>query len=249
METHHHTHTPRKKWTHYFWEFLMLFLAVFCGFLAENQREHYIEKQRAKEFAKTLVEDLKADTLNLNYTIHLYDSLSRNIDTFRQLLRAKNVNEIPGGKIYYYGDGALSGYRMPFNTTTIEQLKSSGSLRYFSESLRNLVSKYDMRTEAFNLRQNNEPLFSIETMNYANKIFDKDIMEQLYNIQSPDLLRQFISVDFELLNNDPKLLKEYANNCFGRQNNWRSRITGSLIPLKQLATELMIALKEKYNFQ
>ena len=30
MEVHAHTHTPRKKWTHYFWEFLMLFLAVFC---------------------------------------------------------------------------------------------------------------------------------------------------------------------------------------------------------------------------
>ena len=29
MEVHHHTHTPRKKWTHYFWEFLMLFLAVY----------------------------------------------------------------------------------------------------------------------------------------------------------------------------------------------------------------------------
>ena len=46
MEVHHHSspapggsHTPRKKWTHYFWEFLMLFLAVFCGFLAEYQLE------------------------------------------------------------------------------------------------------------------------------------------------------------------------------------------------------------------
>jgi hypothetical protein len=28
MEVHAHTHTERKKWTHYFWEFLMLFLAV-----------------------------------------------------------------------------------------------------------------------------------------------------------------------------------------------------------------------------
>ena len=30
MEVHAHSHTARKKWTHYFWEFLMLFLAVFC---------------------------------------------------------------------------------------------------------------------------------------------------------------------------------------------------------------------------
>jgi hypothetical protein len=30
MEVHAHAHTARKKWTHYLWEFLMLFLAVFC---------------------------------------------------------------------------------------------------------------------------------------------------------------------------------------------------------------------------
>ena len=48
MEVHHHTHlasgkthTARKKWTHYFWEFLMLFLAVFCGFLAELQLQDW----------------------------------------------------------------------------------------------------------------------------------------------------------------------------------------------------------------
>ncbi|MBC7873641.1 MAG: hypothetical protein H7Y01_06585 [Ferruginibacter sp.] len=28
MEVHAHTHTARKKWTHYFWEFIMLFLVV-----------------------------------------------------------------------------------------------------------------------------------------------------------------------------------------------------------------------------
>ncbi len=54
MEVHHHPHTSRKKWTHYFWEFLMLFLAVFCGFLAEYQLEHKIEKDREKQFMKII---------------------------------------------------------------------------------------------------------------------------------------------------------------------------------------------------
>jgi hypothetical protein len=36
MEVHAHTHTARKKWTHYFWEFIMLFLAVSCGQLWYN---------------------------------------------------------------------------------------------------------------------------------------------------------------------------------------------------------------------
>ena len=55
-------HTARKKWTHYFWEFLMLFLAVFCGFLAENQLEHKIENNREKQYMGQLIEDLKIDT-------------------------------------------------------------------------------------------------------------------------------------------------------------------------------------------
>ena len=66
MEVHAHSHTPRKKWTHYFWEFLMLFLAVFCGFLSENQREHYVEAQREKEYAKSLLSDMKEDTTEIS---------------------------------------------------------------------------------------------------------------------------------------------------------------------------------------
>ena len=62
LEVHHHAHTPRKKWTHYFWEFLMLFLAVFCGFLAEYQLEHKIEKDREKIYMQNMLDDLKADT-------------------------------------------------------------------------------------------------------------------------------------------------------------------------------------------
>ena len=57
MEVHHHSHTAdpglhpgRKKWTHYFREFLMLFLAVFCGFFAEYHLEHKIEKERARQY-------------------------------------------------------------------------------------------------------------------------------------------------------------------------------------------------------
>ena len=65
MEVHAHTHTARKKWTHYFWEFLMLFLAVFCGFLAENKREHMIEHQREKKLMAEIVEDLKKDSTYL----------------------------------------------------------------------------------------------------------------------------------------------------------------------------------------
>lgn len=56
MEIHKHPHhvTHKKKWGEYILEFLMLFLAVFLGFIAENIREHYVENERTKEYAQSL---------------------------------------------------------------------------------------------------------------------------------------------------------------------------------------------------
>ena len=60
MEVHTHSHTERKKWTHYLWEFLMLFLAVFCGFLAENFREHQFEHKRTVRYAMQFINEIAA---------------------------------------------------------------------------------------------------------------------------------------------------------------------------------------------
>src|SRR6266498_2833707 len=74
MEVHKHPHhvTHKKKWGEYLLEFLMLFLAVFLGFLAENFREHQVEKERGRQYIQSLYEDLKADTLRLGLLIN-YD--------------------------------------------------------------------------------------------------------------------------------------------------------------------------------
>lgn len=50
----------------------MLFLAVFAGFLAENEREHLIEHKREKKLVEEMVEDLKKDTVYLNLCVNRY---------------------------------------------------------------------------------------------------------------------------------------------------------------------------------
>ena len=86
MEVHAHSHTPRKKWTHYFWEFLMLFLSVFCGFLAENEREHYVERTRAKEYAGLLYQDLKNDSVYFNEVLTNQVSMLQHADSLLAIL-------------------------------------------------------------------------------------------------------------------------------------------------------------------
>ncbi len=67
MEVHKHPHhvTHKKKWGEYLLEFLMIFFAVFCGFLAENYREHQVEKERGKQYIESFYEDLKTDTARI----------------------------------------------------------------------------------------------------------------------------------------------------------------------------------------
>ena len=82
MDVHSHTHTARKKWAHYFWEFLMLFLAVIAGFYAENIREHRVEARRGKAYLQSFTADLKADTANYAALLNLYDKKSAGLRDF-----------------------------------------------------------------------------------------------------------------------------------------------------------------------
>ena len=64
MEVHHHSHHP-KKWKEYVTEFLMLFLAVSMGFVAENLREKHVENERAEELIHALIIDVKENQKQL----------------------------------------------------------------------------------------------------------------------------------------------------------------------------------------
>lgn len=47
MEVHHHPHIERKRFKEYFFEFLMIFLAVTLGFIAENKSPQDASRQKA----------------------------------------------------------------------------------------------------------------------------------------------------------------------------------------------------------
>jgi hypothetical protein len=147
MEVHHHNHAGdhrgRKKWTHYFWEFLMLFLAVFCGFLAENQREHFVEANRAKEYAKGLLSDMRLDTSELRRGINVTQVTISAIDSIvSSSTKLTNKNTVPA-TFYYYSKFISYSFRIDWSRSTIDQLIQSGNLRYFrNKDLVSLINSY-----------------------------------------------------------------------------------------------------------
>ena len=133
MEVHHHSHTARKKWTHYFWEFFMLFLAVTLGFFVENQREHYLEHKRAKQYAILLKLDLINDTIRLNEFILNKDNLA---NAYAQVIK---FYETPIDKITLKDFNNIKNIAVDMSVfesqnPTYIQLQHSGNLRYFTNT-------------------------------------------------------------------------------------------------------------------
>jgi hypothetical protein len=98
--SHHHGGHQTKKWKEYITEFLMLFTAVTLGFFAENQREHYIEHLREKQYMQSLYEDLKKDTIELNSLKRVYTKQMKIIDTTINLFKIGEWNDVNLNKIY-----------------------------------------------------------------------------------------------------------------------------------------------------
>lgn len=143
MEVHHHPEVEKKGIKEYLLEGLMIFLAVFMGFIAENIREDYTEHQKAKAFAVTMVSDLREDTAQLRDYIGYYNFARVNVDTLMKLLSSGDVKNIPSGKLYLYGLwGGAQHFFIP-NDATYAQMKSTGALQFFESKVAREAAEYD----------------------------------------------------------------------------------------------------------
>jgi len=128
MEVHHHSHTSGKKWTNYLWEFVMLFLAVFCGFLAEYQLEHKIEKERAEKYLQSMLLDVRTNIKNLDSLLAQDQIIIDNHDSLVNWLLQDSAMIDRGA--FAKKMGAVWVRNFLVRKETYEQMRSSGSLRY-----------------------------------------------------------------------------------------------------------------------
>ena len=80
----------------------MLFLAVFCGFLAEYKLEQTIERHREKEYMQLMIEDLKKDTANINKMVAGNRIIISGLDSLLDLLSAPQAADDYHRKLFTY---------------------------------------------------------------------------------------------------------------------------------------------------
>jgi hypothetical protein len=165
MEVHKHPHhvTHKKKWGEYLLEFFMLFLAVFLGFLAENFREHQVEKERAKQYIISFCEDLKKDTVRINQLIKYDDekiaALSGMYSCYDTVLKNVEATGCMGQLIKH----SRSNKGFVLTERTIRQLANAGGYRLLNKEDADSIIAYenaykgylDFQTTVFQNAQDN----------------------------------------------------------------------------------------------
>ena len=247
MEVHAHSHTPRKKWTHYFWEFLMLFLAVFCGFLAEYTLEHKIEKDREKQFISSLVDDIKADITQLNSVIQKRDEKILRLDSLILLINLPNFSNY-GSDIYFNAihTARLADIKFTANDGTLLQLKNSGGLRLIrNRAVVDSIAHYDVSVRNLEELGEQEMLIAHEYRTIAKKVFNSLVFNRMLddnNIshrlgENPPLLA-FSKQDLAELNFDVYSIKLIVK---GMRRDSKK--------LLQQAMNLLATINEKYHLE
>ena len=248
MEVHTHTHTPRRKWTHYFWEFLMLFLAVFCGFLAEYQLEHKIERDRGKIYALNLYNELKIDTARLNEIASRVDSISKKLDTLCLYMSEKPPG-ITNGMLYYYASFTTNVEYFTSNNATIEQLKGSGNLRLLKNNVAHKISEFDKKLREL---QNEYSLSKSEFENMEIlyfKIFDVYLTQKFFPRASYHLKDSVFKLNPPLISTSQALIKEFVGWAKFESGIYQMQISIYLNPIKDVAVELLALLKKEYRLK
>ncbi|HQV85895.1 MAG: hypothetical protein IPQ25_16495 [Chitinophagaceae bacterium] len=246
MEVHHHSHTARKKWTHYFWEFLMLFLAVFCGFLAENQREHMIEHQREKKFIRSLISDLSADTNRLGTIIKLRNERAVMLDSFMVLLNKPDAEKF-SRTIYYFNSYATRGVAFRFTAAdgTMQQLKNGGNLRLIRKaSVSDSIIAYDVVNRGYVWGGQDEEEIMDTYRNIAENVFDGRILNAMRdennNVSMPDYDPPFRKTADAVFRLNYRI---HMLSIYNKTLRYQAR------SLKENAVKLIIQLKKEYKLK
>ena len=253
MEVHHHAHTARKKWTHYFWEFLMLFLAVSLGFYAENTRESILHKKEVKTQLNSMLSDLQSDIILLGSVTDRNSHSAQMADSLIELLHSDITNTT---EIYFAARTVTAnvGYYYT-NSKSFDQLKTAGLLRYIkNKELLDSIGTYYvsfqwLANQIDLLRLKLDEIHKGNTLLFDSYVFQQ-MMINIKIIASGSLGGQRTNISKPLVK--PSLLSADARDINTVSLNYHYYSTTmkfyirNAIALKNRATELIKMIRKEY---
>ena len=243
MEVHHHAHDPaaphhKKNWKSYFWEFLMLFLAVFCGFLAEYQLEHKIERDRGKQYTYSFYEDLLTDSTHFNDLITRFQKKLTVLQDMAPCYDSLLSDHPPKNCLTAIMRSAFDFPDLVNTDRTLQQLKNAGGLRLLKKADADSILLYDNILRSYK---------SAETSGFQE--VQSDIRNTFYSLVNFESWKgkALNSTVFTIYGNNKELLNRYFNQL-RMYTEWIRVRMKQLQNLKKRNVELIAYFKAKYQY-
>jgi len=221
----------------------MLFLAVFCGFLAENEREHFVEHKQEKQYMKLMLEDIKTDTAELQKCLADVGSSLINIDSALLFLTSNITDKTVAGS-YRFSSGALKRIPVVFTDRTLTQLKNSGRMRIVrSQKVMDALTHYWNHIEVIRISLDRHAHY---------RSMGRDLEIRIFSLAKNYLNdHKFMTDPHEpvyISTHQPELITEYANSyAYCGVVLGKARI--QLMQQYTLATELITLMEEEYHLK
>ena len=184
----------------YFIEFLMIFLGITLGFFVENVREDYKIKKSMIQNYKALIDDLRADSLNINlYKIQgtksyadlvklhtlIYDFHSEKItwDTLKnKMLR---IERLPSYGTVFINNSTFKAIQSSGLLSGLEDKKLSRKLSYYYEVILKRVEDNNKIFDQIGIEFYNNH-FPFMPFNFSNRLFENS------DLKKPDDYKEFL---------------------------------------------------------
>jgi 2-polyprenyl-6-methoxyphenol hydroxylase-like FAD-dependent oxidoreductase len=252
MEVHHHpdlTH-EKKKFREYFLEFLMIFLAVTMGFIAENVRESISDRSKERDYIESLMQDLKTDTTRIGIRLEQINTQMRGMDTLEMLLTPDvNKNDSAVYTCYRQNSSVLNENTMNFSDRTITQLFSSGNMRLLKkQSISDRITDYYFTVKNVDAQKQYYKEYFQKCLSIALEIYEFDAFHS--RIDSAGNLIGTVPVygKFHIVNTNADDLRKYKSTI-----ELTKRIIGSyrndIAQLGEKADSLLVFLKKEYGIK
>lgn len=234
----------------------MLFLAVTLGFFVENQREHYIERVRAKDFSKTLVRDLQHDTAAIHVQKRTAEIYIAMVDSLLALSKTR-LEGRNASRFSIYARFMYWTVPIIWNRATFEQIKNSGSLRYFKNyHLLEKMTKYEALVNDIGSEAANHTIRGNLLLNQINTVIEPAIHHELskyfiwsFDTVSTKTMENLFAINIGSLENKRSEINEMLNMIVVQQRNLRRNRSDEWRQAEELAIELINDLKKEYHIK
>ena len=246
MEVHHHPdlHHKKKNLKEFFLEFVMIFLAVTLGFIAENIRQTISNHQLEKHYVQSLINDLKDDTASMNLAIH-YNIIKT--DTLQKLIQLSQEDlSVISNRIKLYKYSPWIGLYSLFksNDATMMQLKTSGLQLIKKDDVADSIANYDVKIKVLSAA---ETIYLSATDNgllSAQQLLDYSILLDTSYYSNDEFKNKFLPIYEDSKSSLPRFFNK-INYEIGATDNYINNIN-RVLPY----TERLIAyLKKEYAIQ